>query len=94
VGRYEREDRAQAAAKKIEDLGLSVVVLPRQNQQGQFFVVLTGPFGPGRVQSVVDWLQSQGFSNVRPVKNSMGNQRQDLNQNPKQDPAPSPNLNP
>jgi serine/threonine protein kinase len=94
VGRYEREDRAQAAAKKIEDLGLPVVVVPRQSQQGQFFVVVTGPFGPARLQSVSDWLQSQGFSNVRPLKNTLGNQRQGFNRNPAQDQAGGTNENP
>jgi serine/threonine protein kinase len=93
VGRYEREDRAQAAAKKIEDLGLPVVVVPRQSPQGQFFVVITGPFGPARLQSVSDRLQSQGFSNVRPLKNTLGNQHQGLNRSPVQDQSGSPDEN-
>ncbi|HKV03669.1 MAG TPA: protein kinase [Candidatus Acidoferrales bacterium] len=75
IGRFEREDRAQITAKKIEDLGLPVVVIPRHNDKGEFFVVLTGPFGPERVESAMDWLKAQGFPNVRLVKNPLGNQR-------------------
>ncbi|MGH9706051.1 MAG: protein kinase domain-containing protein, partial [Candidatus Acidiferrales bacterium] len=67
VGRFEREDRAQAAAKKIEDLGLPVVVRPRDGPKGQFFVVFAGPFSQKNVPSVSQWLETQGFSNVRPV---------------------------
>ncbi len=37
VGRYDREDRAQEAAKKIEDLGLPVEVIPRYNNAGEEF---------------------------------------------------------
>lgn len=75
VGRFEREDRAQSNAKKIEDLGLPVAVIPRQNATGQFYVVLTGPFGPERVPSVMDWLKTQGFQNVRLVKNPLATGR-------------------
>jgi hypothetical protein len=69
VGRYEHEDRAQAAAKKIEDLGLPVAVMPRRGPMGEAYVVVTGPFGPDRVTSVVDWLKAQGFLGVRPINN-------------------------
>jgi len=74
VGRYEREDRAQSAAKKIEDLGLPVAVIPRHAGKGEFFVVFTGPFGPERVASVMSWLETQGFPNVRLVKNPIAGQ--------------------
>jgi len=76
VGRYEREERAQAAAKKIEDLGLPVSVIPRRNPTGQVYVVFTGPFGPDRVTSVIDWLKTQGFLGVRPINNPMAQGRQ------------------
>jgi len=76
VGRFEREDRAQSTAKKIEDLGLPVAVIPRQNAEGEFYVVLTGPFGPERVPSVMDWLKTQGFQGVRVVKNPLAGGRQ------------------
>lgn len=77
VGRFEREDRAQQAAKKIEDNGLPVVVMPRRNQQDrqQFFVVFTGPFAPTRAQDIVQRLQEQGFVNVREVRPPTHNQK-------------------
>jgi serine/threonine protein kinase len=76
VGRYEHEDRAQAAAKKIEDLGLPVAVLPRRGPTGEAYVVVTGPFGPDRVTSVMDWLKTQGFLGVRPINSIMASGRQ------------------
>ncbi len=79
VGRFEREDKAQSAAKKIEDLGLPVSVVPRHTATGDFFAVFTGPYGPERVESAMDYLKTQGFSDVRLVKNPLGNQRQSPN---------------
>jgi len=67
VGRFENEGRAQGAARKIEGLGLPATVVPRHNENGPFWVVLTGPFGAKRVPSVIEWLQAQGFPNVRQV---------------------------
>jgi len=72
VGRFEREERAQSTAKKIEDLGLTVVVVPRHGPTGDFYVVLTGPYGPERVESAMDWLKTQGFPDVRVVKSPSG----------------------
>ncbi len=69
VARYDREDRAQDASRKIQGLGLTSVVMPRQDNNGQkFYVVFTGPFPPARIPSTIDWLKSQGFPNVREVK--------------------------
>ena len=79
IGRFEQEERAQITAKKIEVLGLPVVVIPRHNATGEFFVVLTGPFGPERVESAMEWLKTQGFAGVRLVKNPLGNERQGSN---------------
>jgi serine/threonine protein kinase len=75
VGRFEREDRAQSTAKKIQDLGLPVTVVPRPSLTGQVYVVVTGPYGPERVESAMDYLKTQGFSDVRLIKNPMGGQR-------------------
>lgn len=86
IGRYEREDRAQSTAKRIEDLGLTVAVIPRHEPSGEFFIVVTGPFGPERVESTMDWLRSQGFNNVRLVKNPM----REEHQAPQQDQNPNP----
>ena len=68
VGRFERQDRAQDAAKRIEDQNLQVDIKPRQglgNQQ--FFVVLTGPFQPSEAQRVLDWLKAVGFPKAHKV---------------------------
>jgi serine/threonine protein kinase len=78
VGRFRQEDSAQYRAKKIEDLGLPVAVIPRHTARGEFYVVLTGPFGPERVASVMEWLKTQGFSNVRLVKNPLARLREGL----------------
>jgi len=76
VGRYEREDRAQEAAKKIEDLGLPVEVIPRYNNAGEeFYVVLSGPFDEDRLSSVTDWLATQGFPGVHTIRNPLANQK-------------------
>jgi serine/threonine protein kinase len=94
VGRFEREDRAQSAAKKIEDLGLPTLVMPRHNDKGQFFVVLTGPFGGKRLRSVLEWLQTQGFADAREIKtpmgNSQGNRNPSQNQGQNANQAPNP----
>lgn len=79
VGRFEREDRAQNTAKKIEDLGLPVRVVPRHGLSGEFFIVVTGPYGPERVESAMDYLKTQGFSDVRLIKNPTGNQQNPSN---------------
>lgn len=72
VGRYEREDRAQQTAKRIEELGLPVAVMPRQGfGNSTFYVVVTGPFGSERISSVMDWLRTQGFLGVRLIKNPL-----------------------
>jgi serine/threonine protein kinase len=82
VGRYGKEESAQKAEKKITDLGLPVVLLPRHGPTGEFYVVFAGPFSADRASSVTEWLESQGFSNVRPVKSplGMGKSDQDSNQ--------------
>jgi hypothetical protein len=68
VGRYERRDRADAAAKEIRDLGLSAIVVPRDGTRGQFFVVLTGPFTGKKLTDTTALLQADGFANARPVQ--------------------------
>jgi len=83
IGRFTQEDAAQTQSRKIEDLGLPVEVLPRHGSSGsQFFVVLAGPFGAKRVESVMDWLQTQGFSGVHPVRNPWAHQASNTSSNP------------
>ena len=69
VARFDREDRAQDASRKIQGFGLASVVMPRRQADGkEFFVVFSGPFQPDRIPSTIDWLKSQGFPNVREIK--------------------------
>jgi serine/threonine protein kinase len=75
IGRFETEDRAQITGKKVEELGLPVVVIPRRTGMGRFYLVLSGPFGPERVASVMEWLKEQGFPGVRVLKNPLRNGR-------------------
>ncbi|HXA56370.1 MAG TPA: protein kinase [Candidatus Acidoferrum sp.] len=69
VARFDREDRAQDASRRIQGLGLPSVVVPRRELGGkQAYVVFTGPVAPARIPSEIDWLKTQGFPNVREVK--------------------------
>lgn len=69
VGRFEREDRAQSAAKKIEDLGgLRARVVPKQTATGKAFVVVTGPFAAKSLKGILDWLQAQGFADASAIR--------------------------
>jgi SPOR domain len=71
LGRFDREEAAQITAKKVQDLGLPVTVVPRHSSNTDFFVVVTGPYGPERVDSAVAYLKTQGFSDVRVIKNPL-----------------------
>lgn len=83
VGRFGREDRAQGVSKRLEDLNLPVIVLPRKTPQGEAFFVLTGPFSGSRLQNVKRQLEEQGFINVHPVRPGEANQNRRQNPNPK-----------
>ena len=74
VGRFEREDRAQDASRKLQGLGLPAIEEPRRGPAGAFYVVLTGPVAPAKLPSEIDWLKTQGFANVREVK-GLGNRQ-------------------
>ena len=76
VGRFEREDKAQAASKKIEDLHLPAEIVPRSLGSTKFFAVFCGPIDAKRVGPVTERLEAKGFSNVRPFTSPMGNLKQ------------------
>ena len=82
VGRFGREDRAQGVSKRLEDMNLPVMVLPRKTPNGEAFFVLTGPYNGGRLQNVKRQLEEQGFLNVHPVRPGQMNQNRRQNQNP------------
>jgi serine/threonine protein kinase len=75
IGRFAMEYRARETAKKIEDLGLPAAVVPRRNPNGEFFVVLCGPVAPNKIPDVLPQLESQGFSDIRQIRNLILDQK-------------------
>src|SRR5580700_932264 len=67
VGRFQREDRAKAAEKKISALGLPAAVLPKHGDDGDFYIVYSGPYLNEKIAGAMDQLEAKGFSNVRAV---------------------------
>ncbi len=67
VGRFQREDRAKAAEKKISALGLPAAVLPKHGDNGDFYIVYSGPYLNEKIASAMEQLEAKGFSNVRAV---------------------------
>jgi hypothetical protein len=76
VGRFEREDKAQAAAEKVEDLQLPAAIVPRSFGSSKFYVVFCGPIDAKRAVVVTEKLEAKGFSNVRQVSNPMAGSKQ------------------
>jgi serine/threonine protein kinase len=76
VGRFEREDKAQAAAKKVEDLQLPASIVPRSLGSVKYYAVFCGPIDSKRVGAVSERLEAKGFSNVRPVSNPFAASKQ------------------
>jgi serine/threonine protein kinase len=68
VNRFARQVGAENSARKIENLGLPVSVVPRRNvmSNAEFFVVLCGPFEQSKIDEMVEKLKSDGFVNARP----------------------------
>ncbi len=76
VGRFEREDKAQAAAKKVEDLQLPAAIVPRSMGSAKFYAVFCGPIDAKRAVVITEKLEAKGFSNVRQVSNPMAGSKQ------------------
>jgi hypothetical protein len=76
VGRFEREDKAQAAAKKVEDLQLPASIVPRSFGAAKYYAVFCGPIDAKRAVVVTEKLEAKGFSNVRQVSNPMSGSKQ------------------
>jgi cell division septation protein DedD len=71
VGRFTRRDKAQEASKKIEDLSLPVVIIPRHLPTGEAFAVFTGPFNEKKIGGAVDRLRAHGFLGAHVVTNPL-----------------------
>jgi serine/threonine protein kinase len=65
VARFQREDRAHEAEKKIAALGLPAAVLAKHGDSGDFYVVYSGPYLNDKVADAMQQLEANGFSNVR-----------------------------
>jgi len=76
VGRFEREDKAQAAAKKVEDMQLPASIVPRSFGSTKFYAVFCGPIDAKRAVVITERLEAKGFSNVRQVSNPMAGSKQ------------------
>jgi serine/threonine protein kinase len=71
VGRFAQRDKAQEAAKKIEDLSLPVVIIPRHLPTGEAFAVFTGPYNEQKISGVIEWLRAQGFKGAHAAANPL-----------------------
>jgi len=76
VGRFEREDKAQTAANKIEGMQLPAYIATRTFGSAKFYAVFCGPIDAKRVSGVTERLEAKGFSNVHQVSNPMGGSKQ------------------
>ena len=74
VNRFPREIGAQNAAKKVEDMGLPVKIIPRHNpiSDDDFFVVLSGPYSAAKIGGIIEKLKSIGFEGAKPNKEIAG----------------------
>ena len=77
VGRFGGEQRAQQAAKRLEDQNLTVYVEPRRNAEGQqAFIVFSGPYVKDQADKTLQWMHDIGLKNAREVwrgENQKGN---------------------
>ncbi len=73
VQRFEREDKAQGAIRKITQMDLPAQSAIRTWVGQKYFVVFCGPIENKRVSSVTQRLEEKGFSNVRSVGRLAGN---------------------
>lgn len=73
VQRFEREDRAQGAIRKITGMDLPAQSVIRTWVGKKYFVVFCGPIENKRASSVTQRLEEKGFSNVHNVGRLAGN---------------------
>jgi protein kinase-like protein len=69
IGRFEEEDLAREAAVKIEQLGLPAVIVPKHSHSSAFFVLLSGPFHPDKLEESAQELEHNGFADIHLIKN-------------------------
>ena len=71
VGRFQREDRAHEAEKRIAALGLPAAVVAKHGDGGDFYIVYSGPYLNDKIAGAMQQLEAKGFSNVRAVALSL-----------------------
>jgi hypothetical protein len=76
VGRFDRQDKADGAAKKIEGMQLPAYIATRTLGAVNFFVVYCGPIDSKRASGVTERLEAKGFSYVHAISNPMGGSKQ------------------
>jgi hypothetical protein len=76
VGRFDRQDKADAAAKKIEGMQLPAYIATRTLGAVNFFVVYCGPIDSKRASGLTERLEAKGFSYVHAISNPMGGSKQ------------------
>jgi serine/threonine protein kinase len=76
VGRFDRQDKADAASKKIEGMQLPAYIAKRTLGAMNFFVVYCGPIDSKRASGVTERLEAKGFSYVHAISNPMGGSKQ------------------
>jgi serine/threonine protein kinase len=88
VNRFPHQLGAENAAKKVEDMGLRVTVIPRHNPltDKDFFVVLSGPYSAAKIDKIIEQLREGGFAEARPNKEVVGH----VDASPGTPPSPAP----
>lgn len=69
IGRFEEESLARESAVRIEQLGLPAVIVPKHSHSSAFFVLLSGPFHPDKLEESTQELEHNGFADIHLIKN-------------------------
>jgi serine/threonine protein kinase len=68
VGRYEKEEMAQKNLRKLRGLSQAAFMVTKTVDGKDFYVLFVGPVAEKSVSDTSEWLESQGFRNVKPAK--------------------------
>ncbi len=68
VGRYEKEQMAQKNLKKLRGLSQAAFMVTKTVLGKDYYVLFVGPVAEKSVSDTSEWLESQGFRNVKPAK--------------------------
>jgi Protein kinase domain len=68
VGRYEKEEMAQKNLRKLRGLSQAAFMVTKTIAGKDYYVLFVGPVAEKSVSDTSEWLESQGFRNVKPAK--------------------------